>query len=169
MVAHNIMYTYITDFLAYAGMEGQRGWVLFAFGVTSVLSVLVVSAHIDKHHRKLVIASTLLLGVAVLVMAVLTGIPVFIYAAAAAWGLAFGSSPSLFMGAMIKPSGPAADVGQSLTVLVFSGSISLGGLIGGLLIEGLGTVSITWTALALLVVAAFLVIGGKKHAFPPAE
>jgi predicted MFS family arabinose efflux permease len=48
-------------------------------------------------------------------------------------------------------------------------SISLGGLIGGLLIERLGTVSITWTALALLVVAAFLVIGGKTHAFPPAE
>jgi predicted MFS family arabinose efflux permease len=51
---------------------------------------------------------------------------------------------------------------------VFSDSISLGGLIGGLLFEGLGTVSITWTALALLVAAAFLVIGGRKHAFPPA-
>ncbi|MFF5075859.1 hypothetical protein ACFY36_02325 [Actinoplanes sp. NPDC000266] len=33
-----------------------------------------------------------------------TGTPVLVYAAAAAWGLAFGSSPSLFIGAVITAS-----------------------------------------------------------------
>jgi predicted MFS family arabinose efflux permease len=166
MVAHNILYTYITDFLAYAGMSSHTGWVLLAFGVTSVLSVLVVGQHIDHHLRKLVVASTVLFAACVLVMAVLTGVPALIYAAAAAWGLAFGSSPSLFFAAAIDAAKDAPDVAQSITVTVVSGSIAAGGLIGGLLIAGLGTASITWAALILLVVAAVLVLGGRRHAFP---
>jgi predicted MFS family arabinose efflux permease len=166
MVAHNIIYTYITDFLNYVGMRSQTGWVLFAFGVTSVLSVIVVGTHIDRHLRNLTVASTVLFAICVLIMVVFTGIPALIYAAAAAWGLAFGSSPSLFIAAAIDAAEDAADVAQSITITVFSASIALGGLIGGVLIAGLGTASIMWASLALLIVAAILVIAGKKHAFP---
>jgi predicted MFS family arabinose efflux permease len=169
MVAHNILYTYVTDFLAYAGMSNRTGWVLFAFGVTSVLSVFVVTAHIDHHLRKLIVASTVLFAASVLVMAVFTELPALIYLAAAAWGLAFGSSPSLFIGAAIDASEPASDVAQSITITVFSASIAAGGILGGLLIEVLGTASITWAALALLIASAVAVIGGRKHAFPPTD
>jgi predicted MFS family arabinose efflux permease len=166
MVAHNILYTYITDFLDHAGMSSRTGWVLFAFGVTSVLSVLVVGTHIDRHLRKLVVSSTVLFAVSVLVLALFTGVPVLIYVAAAAWGLAFGSSPSLFIGAVIDASKEASDVAQSITITVFSASIAVGGLAGGLLVAQLGTESITWSALALLLLAAVLVVGGKRYAFP---
>ncbi|XVV15358.1 MFS transporter [Actinoplanes sp. CA-131856] len=166
MIAHNILYTYITDYLEYASAAGHTGWVLFAFGATSVLSVVVVGRHIDRHPRRLTVGSTVLLAASVLVLAVSTGAPVLVYAAAAAWGLAFGSSPSLFIGAVITASGPASDVAQSITVTVFSGSIALGGLAGGALIAGLGTASITWASLALLIVAAAALIGGRRHAFP---
>ncbi|MEU4670230.1 MFS transporter [Amycolatopsis sp. NPDC023774] len=166
MVAHNILYTYVTDFLRFAGMESQAGWVLFTFGVTSVLSVVVVGAHIDRHLRKLIVASTLLFAVSVLVLAGFAGVPALGYLAAAAWGLAFGSSPSLFIGGAINAAAEAADVVQSIVISFFSGSIALGGLVGGLLIAGLGTASITWASLVLLVFAAMAVIGGRKHAFP---
>ncbi|MEV4597853.1 MFS transporter [Amycolatopsis sp. NPDC049253] len=166
MVAHNILYTYVTDFLRFAGMGSQAGWVLFAFGVTSVLSVVVVGAHIDHHLRKLIVASTLLFAVSVLVLAVFSGVPVLVYLAAAAWGLAFGSSPSLFIGGAINATGEAADVAQSIVISFFSGSIALGGLVGGLLIAGLGTASITGASLVLLVFAAVAVVGGREHAFP---
>ena len=166
MVAHYMMYTYITDFLNLAGMGGQTGWVLFVFGVASVLSVFVVGMFIDRHLRKLVVASTVLLAASALVMAVLTGLPVVIYVAAATWGLVYGSSATLFMAAIINASGPAAHVGQSMVTLVFSISIGLGGLVGGVVVDALGTKSIMWTALALLAAAAVLAIGGKKHAFP---
>ncbi|TYC02142.1 MFS transporter [Micromonospora sp. WP24] len=166
MVAHNILYTYITDFLSYAAMAGQTGWVLFAFGVTSVLSVLVVGTHIDRHLRKLVVGSTAVFAASVLVLAVLTDAPVLVYVAVAAWGFAFGSSPSLFIGAAINATGDAADVAQSVTITVFSASIAVGGFTGGLLLSGLSTASITWAALLLLIAAAAAVIGGRKHAFP---
>jgi predicted MFS family arabinose efflux permease len=166
MVAHNILYTYITNFLEYAGMSDQAGWVLFAFGVTSVLSVLVVGAHIDHHLRKLVVGSTVLFAISVLALAVFSGLPVLVYIAVAAWGFAFGSSPSLFIAAAIDATGPAAHVAQSITITVFSASIALGGLVGGLLIADLGTASMTWVSLALLVAATAAVIAGKTHAFP---
>jgi predicted MFS family arabinose efflux permease len=166
MIAHNILYTYITDFLSYAGMAGQTGWVLFAFGVTSVLSVLVVGTHIDRHLRRLVVSSTVMFAACVLVLAVLASAPVLVYVSVAAWGFAFGSSPSLFVGAAINAAGAAADVAQSVTITVFSASIAVGGFIGGLLLAGLGTASITWAALSLLIIAAATVIGGTKHAFP---
>ncbi|MEU8157449.1 MFS transporter [Micromonospora sp. NPDC048986] len=166
MIAHNLLYTYITDLLLHLGMADQTGWVLFVFGVTSVLSVLVVGTHIDRHLRKLAVGSTLLFGASVLVLGVVADAPALAYVAVAAWGFAFGSSPSLFVGATINATGEAANVAQSITITVFSASIATGGLIGGLLLAGLGTASITWAALILLIVAAATVVGGKKYAFP---
>ncbi|MFE7506767.1 MFS transporter [Promicromonospora sp. NPDC057488] len=166
MVAHNIVYTYVTDYLDGIGMAEQIGWVLFAFGATSILSVVVVGAYIDRHLRILTIASTFVLAASILALALLSGAPVLVYAAAAAWGFAFGSSPSLFVGAAIRATGPAADVAQAITITVFSASIAFGALVGGLLIAALGTASITWVALALLLAAAAAVLAGKRYAFP---
>ncbi|WP_030934216.1 MFS transporter [Streptomyces sp. NRRL B-24720] len=166
MIAHNLLYTYVTDLLSHVGMSGQTGWVLFTFGVTSVLSVLVVGANIDRHLRTLVVVSTVVFGVSVLVLGVVSGVPILVYVAVAAWGFAFGSSPSLFVGAAINATRDAADIAQSITITVFSASIAVGSFLGGLLIAGLGTASITWAALVLLIAAAATVIAGKKRAFP---
>lgn len=166
MIAHNLLYTYITDLLSSVGMASQTGWVLFTFGVTSVLSVLVVGAHIDRHLRTLAVASTVVFGAGVLVLGVVSGTPALVYVAVAAWGFAFGSSPSLFVGAAINATGEAADVAQSITITVFSASIAVGSFLGGLLIAALGTASITWAALILLLASAATVVGGKKRAFP---
>jgi predicted MFS family arabinose efflux permease len=166
MVAHNILYTYVSDFLRHAGMQGQTGTVLLVLGVTSVLSILVVGAHIDRHLRKLVVGSTVVFAVSVLVLAVLSDVPALVYIAAGAWGFAFGNSSTLFIGAAINASRDAADVAQSIIITVISASIAAGGLLGGLLIAGLGAASLTWAALALLVAATVAVAGGRKHAFP---
>ncbi|MFF3255915.1 MFS transporter [Actinacidiphila glaucinigra] len=166
MIAHNIIYTYITDLLSYAEMADQTGWILFTFGVTSVLSVLVVGTHIDRHLRTLVVSSTVLFAACVLVLAVFADTPALVYVAVAVWGFAFGSSPSLFIGAAINATKESADVAQSLTITVFSASIAAGGFIGGLLLANLSTASITWASLILLTAAAATTIAGTKHAFP---
>ncbi|MFE6804953.1 MFS transporter [Streptomyces sp. NPDC057681] len=166
MIAHNLLYTYVTDLLSHLGMEGQTGWALFTFGVTSVLSVLVVGTHIDRHLRTLVVSSTVVFGASVLFLGVVSGAPALVYVAVAAWGFAFGSSPSLFVGAVINATGDAADIAQSITITVFSASIAVGSFLGGLLLAGLGTASLTWAALILLIAAAATVTGGKQRAFP---
>jgi predicted MFS family arabinose efflux permease len=139
MVAHNTIYTYVTDFLRYAN---------------------------DHHLRKLVVSSTVLFAVTVLVLAVLSGVPVLVYVAVAAWGFAFGSSPSLFIHGAISATGEAVHVAQWIVISFFSASIALGGFLGGVLVDNVGTGSITWASLALLVAAAVAVIAGRRHAFP---
>ncbi|MFI6349433.1 MFS transporter [Streptomyces sp. NPDC050560] len=158
---------FVTDLLSSVGMAARTGRVLFTFGVTSVLGVLGVGAHIDRHLRGLTVGSTVLFGAGVLVLGAPSGAPVLVYAAVAGWGFAFGGSPSLFVGAAIDATRDAADVAQSITITVFSASIAAGSLLGGLLLAGPGTASLTWAALALLVAAAATVIGGRRHAFPP--
>ncbi|EWM11916.1 hypothetical protein [Kutzneria sp. 744] len=64
-----LLYTYVSDFLRHAGMEGQTGTVLSVLVATSVLGIPMVGAHSDRHLRKLV----------------LSDVPALVHIAAGAW------------------------------------------------------------------------------------
>ena len=166
MVAHNIVYTYITDYLASRDLSAQTGWILFTFGVASILSVLLVSSFIDSYLRKLALISSLVLALSMLVMAMGSQQLLWIVIAVAAWGLVFGSSASVFMSAAIRATGDAADIAQAITVTLFSGSISFGAFIGGILLAGFGAITLTWAAFGLLLLAGSIIFFAKRHAFP---
>ncbi|AYG01255.1 MFS transporter [Lactococcus allomyrinae] len=166
MVAHNIVYTYITDYLGRIHLENQASLILFTFGVASILSVLLVGSLIDRYVRRLTLLSASLLAFAMLLLSVFTESPFVIYLASGLWGLVFGSSASLFIHSAIRATGKHADMAQALVVTAFSGSISIGAFSGGLLISLFGTLSISWAAFALLILSALTVFFGKKFAFP---
>ncbi|MFZ4896463.1 MFS transporter [Plantibacter sp. Mn2098] len=166
VIAHNILYTYIAAYLSDIGLAAQTGWILFVFGALAVLSIFVVGTHIDRRLRTLIVVSTVLFAAAVLALALLSDSPVVVFLAAAAWGLAFGSSATLFTTAIVNASGPAGDVSQSVFISVFSGSIAGGGLIGGLLLGAYGTNILVDVCLVLAAAAAIVTIVAKRHAFP---
>lgn len=166
VIAHNILYTYIAAYLADIGLASQTGWILFVFGALAVLSIFVVGTYIDRHLRKLIVISAVLFAVAALALALLSRSPAVVYVAAAAWGLAFGSSATLFTTAIVNASGPAGDVAQSVFISVFSGSIAAGGLIGGLLLDGFGLNALVNVCFVLAAAAAIVAIAAKRHAFP---
>ncbi|TFV31453.1 MFS transporter [Streptomyces sp. T1317-0309] len=112
----------------------------------------MVGTHIDRHLRRLVVGSTVLFAFCVLVLALFSGVPLLVYIAVAAWGFAFGSSPSLFIGGAIDATGAAADVAQSITITVFSASIALGGFIVAFCWR-IWTRVVTWASLALVIAA----------------
>ena len=166
VIAHNILYTYVAAYLAHAHMQDQTQWVLFCFGVMALVSIGYVGARIDGHLRLLIVGSTVTFAVASLILVSLSSVPIFVYVGAAAWGLAFGSSGTLFTGAVGAVTGPAADVGQSMLVTVFNAGIALGGLLGGLLLSVFGPWSLAWSALLLTAPVAVTVIVAKRCAFP---
>jgi predicted MFS family arabinose efflux permease len=166
VVAHNILYTYIAAFLSHAGMGSQTKWVLFAFGFAAIVSILFVGSQIDARLRQLIIAATVLFSLSSLLLVCFPTTPELVYAAAVAWGLAFGSSATLFTAAVVNASGPAGDVGQSLMITVFSSGIALGGVIGGALLGGLGASSLAVACLILAVFSMAVTIGARQHAFP---
>ena len=65
---------------------------------------------IDRHLHRLTLGSTLLFAVAALALGAAAHQPAAVYAAVAAWGLAFGGAATLFQTTLATAAGDAADV-----------------------------------------------------------
>ncbi|MGE8407498.1 MAG: MFS transporter [Pseudomonas sp.] len=166
VLAHNILYTYIAPFLAAADMVERTDLVLLVFGIASLLGIWIVGVLIDRHLRVLTLASTLVFCLAALALGVADTAPGVVYAAVAAWGLAFGGSATLFQTALAKTAGDAADVAQSMLVTAWNTAIAGGGLVGGVLLERLGVGAFAPALLVLLAATLVVVWAARRHGFP---
>ena len=168
VLAHNILYTYIAPFLVRAGMAQRTDLVLLLFGITALVGIWIIGVLIDRHLRTLTLASTVLFGLSALVLGVAGTEPFAIYAAVAAWGLAFGGAATLFQTALAKTAGDAADVAQSMLVTAWNTAIAGGGLAGGVLLDRLGVSAFTPALLVLLLATFFVAWAAKRRGFPAA-
>lgn len=169
VLAHNMLYTYIAPFLAAAGMGDRTERVLLVFGIASLLGLGLVGLLIDRHLRALTLASTVLFGLAALALGLAGGRQAVVYAAVAAWGLAFGGAATLFQTALAKAAGEAADLAQSMLVTAWNLAIAGGGLLGGLLLERLGAALFAPALLLLLSATLSVVWAARRHGFPAAR
>lgn len=169
VLAHNILYTYISPYLrivSAAGMAERTDLVLLVFGASSLLGIWIVGVLIDRHLRALTLASTVVFGLAALALGVAGEVPGVVYAAMAAWGLAFGGSATLFQTALAKTAGEAADVAQSMLVTAWNTAIAGGGIVGGVLLERLGAGAFAPALLGLLAATLGVVWVARRHGFP---
>lgn len=165
VLAHNILYTYIAPLLQQAGMAQRIDVVLLVFGLSSLAGIALTGMLIDRHLRVLSLASTLLFAAAALVLGLAAGLPLLVYLAAAAWGLAFGGVPALTQTALARSAGASADVAQSMLVTAWNLGIAGGGVLGGMLLERLGVVAFSPAVLLLLLVTLLAVLGARRHGF----
>jgi predicted MFS family arabinose efflux permease len=164
MIAHTIVYTYVTSLAARAGMGGQIELILLVFGVAALLSIWGTGKYVNPHHRRLIVATMLVFGASFFTLGFTTSNAALFYLGVILWGFGFGGSATLFVTAGIRASG--TDGIQSILVTVFNVSIALGGVIGGLLLSGLGVGSIPWVAFAIMVPTAIATISNSRYAFP---
>jgi predicted MFS family arabinose efflux permease len=163
VLAHNILYTYIAPFLAAARMAEHTDIVLLVFGVASLAGIGIVGVLVDRHLRTMTLASTALFGLAALALGVAHDAPAAVYAAVAAWGLAFGGSATLFQTAIARTAGDAADVAQSLLVTAWNMAIAGGGILGGYFLDRLGVAAFS-PALLVLLGATMVVVWTARQA-----
>ncbi|WP_026415221.1 MFS transporter [Actinomadura oligospora] len=170
VLAHTVLYAYVSAFLDRLGMGGSTDAVLLVFGGASLLSIAVVGARIHRHLRLLSIASVLLVAVAAAVLALLSGSAVLVYVAAALWGLGWGGAPTLLQTAAGTAGGKAgdgaADAAQALLVTLWNVAMAGGGVAGGVLLDRFGAAALPWTALVLLVPVLAVVVIARRDAFP---
>ncbi|ARJ42782.1 MFS transporter [Pantoea alhagi] len=169
VLAHNILYTYIAPFLTSAGMAERTDLVLLVFGITALLGIWIIGVLIDRYLRALTLCSTILFGLSALALGTAGNIPGVVYAATAAWGLAFGGAGALFQTALARTAGEAADVAQSMLVTAWNIAIAGGGIIGGILLDRIGVPAFPPALLVLLILTLAIVWAGKRHGFPPAQ
>ena len=168
VLAHNILYTYISPFLVTAGMADRTDVVLLVFGLTSLPGIWVVGTLIDRHLRVMTLASTILFGLTAVALGLAADTPAAVYAAVAAWGLAFGGVPTLFQTALANTAGEAADVAQSMLVTAWNLAIAGGGVAGGVLLAQFGGWAFPPAVLMLLLLTLLIVGLAKRHGFPAA-
>jgi predicted MFS family arabinose efflux permease len=169
VLAHNLLYTYIAPFVAPAGMADAIDTVLLVFGITALAGIWITGVLIDRWLRELVLASTVLFGLAAVALGVWGGVPMVVYAGIGVWGLAYGGVATLFQTASTKTAGDAADVAQSMIVTVWNVAIAGGGVLGGVLLDTRGAGAFPWAVVALLVPTLVVAWRARGHGFPPAH
>ena len=167
VLAHNILYTYIAPLVAPPGLAQKLDVVLLVFGLTAIAGIGIVGYLIGRWLRELVLASIMLFGAAALILGLWGDVPELFWLATCVWGLAFGGAATLFQTAAANASGQASDVAQSMIVTAWNLAIAGGGIVGGLLLEYSGTGWISWSVLALLLLAYGVAFLAKDRAFSP--
>jgi predicted MFS family arabinose efflux permease len=165
VLAHTILYTYIASFLDSVGMLDSTALVLFVFGTASVVATTIVGSHVHRRLRRLTLTGILLFAVAATLLAILAESPVIVYVAAALWGLGFGGMATLLQTALGDAAGAAADTAQAMLVTLWNTALALGGVVGGVLLDGLGAGSFPWSVIAILT-PAFVAAVASTHGFP---
>ncbi len=166
VLAHTILYAYIAAFLTHVRMADRTDLVLLVFGGASLLSIWITGALINRRLRSLTIASTLLVGAAAAILAVLADSPALVYLAALLWGLGWGGVPTLLQTAAAQAGRDQADAAQAMLVTLWNVAMAGGGVVGGVLLDLLGATSFPWSVLALLVPALIVIVGTRTHGFP---
>lgn len=156
VLAHSILYTYISPLLALAELVRRTDFILLVFGGTSLVGLFLVGILVDRWLRQLALASTALFLFASIVFALFPASPSVIYISVGLWGLAFGGVATLFVTAIANAAGPAQDVAQSITTTVWNTAIGAGSLAGGMLLDRFGAHSFSYAATAILLAALLI-------------
>ena len=167
MLAHNALYTYVAPLIAPSGLASEIGLVLLAFGAAALAGIYLTSRFVDTSLRRTVLMSLAAFATISLAMALWIRVPVVMWLAVIVWGMSFGGAATLIQTALADAAGSAADVALSLNVVTWNAAIAGGGIVGGLLLEHAGPLSLPWTALILSLVALVCVYLSRSHGFPP--
>ncbi|WP_372016123.1 MFS transporter [Tistrella mobilis] len=167
VLAHNLLYTYIAPLLALAGLGARVDLVLAVFGLAAILGIWATGLVVDRHLRRAMQLSLWGFVLSAILLAAGSDAAVVV-AAIGLWGLAFGGAATLFQTALARAAGPAADIAQSMLVTGWNLAIAGGGLVGGLLLDLRGPDVLGPVALVLLLPAAAILAGARRHGFPAA-
>jgi predicted MFS family arabinose efflux permease len=168
IMAHNILYTYVSPFLASVGLGQRVDAVLLLFGATSLAGIWTTALLVDRRLRTLTLLSLAGFTVAALVLGLAGGSAIVVLLGIAAWGVTFGGAPTLLQTALADTAGDdGADVAQSILVTVFNLAVAGGSFVGGVLLQRFGPASFPWALAALALLGLSVAWSARVHGFRP--
>ena len=162
ILAHNLLYTYISPYLDASGLSKYLDWMLFLFGISAIVGIWVTGRFIDRILNKILALHLIVFGVAGILMFLGTFHSAFVFAGIALWGYAFGGAPIMLQKDLADVASDYIDIAQALSVTVFNIAVAGGGFLGGLLLEHLGIYYILGLFVALAILT-FLICFGKRR------
>jgi predicted MFS family arabinose efflux permease len=163
MGAHNLFYTYIAPFLMARGVS-RVDVTLLIFGVASLISIFVVGVLVDRYLQSLALIGLSLFAGVALFLASGVHVPWLVNGAVLLWGLSFGGAATILQTALGE-SVPehALDLIMSVNATVWNVSIALGSLLGGVVLNQVGTNGFPWVVLVLAITGVLTVGVGWKN------
>ena len=159
VLAHNLLYTWISSLLEPAGMTARTDAVLLLFGLCSLVSIVLTGMLVDRHLYRLTLLSIGLFLMAALLLQLDATNERLVWSAVSLWGLAFGGAATLFQTAIVYRAKAAADLAQSMLVTMWNLAIAGGGALGGVLLQHVGVGGFAPVVLLLLLVAMWVARG----------
>ncbi|OMD28559.1 MFS transporter [Paenibacillus odorifer] len=170
MLAHNILYTYMSPFLDDMGLEPYLGQILLIFGIMALVGIWVIGIFIDRWLRPLVLISLTGFALISLVLGLWSEHGTIIFISVALWGLTFGGAATLLQTALAQAAGKqGVDIVMPINTTVWNLAIAGGGILGGVLLNQWGTTSFPWALLLLLLLALFVAWRAKRYGFRPSQ
>lgn len=167
ILSHYLLYTYITPLLTDLGLKTQIDFILLVFGLSSLLGIWLIGLLVDQHLKKLIFISlTTFLIISVLLSLSFNHLGLMLFTLfTVIWGLSFSGAPTLLQTVLANAARENADIAQSLLVTVFNLSFACSGIIGGILLETLGTHYFPFLITFILAVALEVLFIYKKIIF----
>jgi predicted MFS family arabinose efflux permease len=161
-------YTYITPYLEeVSGFAPQAlGSLLFASGIAGVVGTIVVGAHLDRRPRAALIVPLMVITGALLGLYVLGSARPLAVVALCLTGLSFSALATAIQNRTLQVAPGSTDIASAGTSSAFNVGIAAGSLLGGALIDGLGTRSVALTGALLTAVALAALVSERWLARP---
>jgi predicted MFS family arabinose efflux permease len=164
ITGHFLAYTFVRPVLQDDGIDDNMiGALLLTFGVAGICGNFIAGALIAKRLRQTVLAISLVLTLAMVLLALVDTGTVTAGALLVLWGLGYGAVPVTFQTWILDAAPDATEAASSLYVSAFNLSIALGALFGGFAVDGIATTSVLWIG-AVLAMLTVLVVGGARRA-----
>ncbi|WP_250255684.1 MFS transporter [Chryseobacterium sp. Marseille-Q3244] len=156
--AHNMLYTYMSPFLAIYRLADKIDVFMLLFGCSSLLGIAITGALIDKFLKSLILFNLLLFAFSALVMMGGDHSTYWVYIGVFVWGTSFGGAPSLLQKQLVDASGEYADIAQSMLVTVFNSAVAMGGIGGAFVLVYFNAISIPMSLviISLLILVIFM-------------
>ncbi|MGN5765580.1 MFS transporter [Acinetobacter calcoaceticus] len=167
ILSHYLLYTYITPLLTDIGLKTQIDFILLVFGLSTLVGIWLIGLLVDQHLKKLIFISlTTFLIISVLLSLSFNHLGLMLFTLfTVIWGLSFSGAPTLLQTVLANAAQENADIAQSLLVTVFNLSFACSGIIGGILLETLGTHYFPFLITFILAVALEVLFIYKKIIF----
>jgi len=161
MTGHNLFYTYISPWLIDVGgfPKDSIAILLFLFGGAGAIGLVLAGLVADRFPRAGLVVATAAVAVSVLVLAAFSGSQVVVVGAIVVWGIAFGGLPAMLQTRMLHTaSARMRDLGAALFTTSFNFAIGFGALVGGLLLDQIGIISLPFVDVVIIAVGVVFML-----------
>lgn len=163
--AHNMLYTFLSPYLASVKLDQHLDLVLLLFGFSALIGIGITGIWVDRALRILTLSSLTGFACAAISLGLLNQYTWIVLLGIILWGITFGGAPTLLQTALADVAGDYVDIAQSMLVTVFNLAVAAGAILGGVMLNRFGINSIFIVMVILACSGLWIVFRAKKYSF----